>query len=193
MAREARRRETGAWHHDLVAAVPELRGDRILLNAHSDEDVAAHVAGEDEETTRRFRLVAEALDRAGGTSRLCGLGKGLARWQPEKDIRGPRPGHRRSRGRLRTAHTPRRRSRSVLLDPRRPAGPGTRPERTDPAGRLRGIDRRHLPGSARRRRQPRLTARRRSRRLHPGRCRRRRRHRDDLLHPPNVPARAVSY
>ena len=51
---EARRRETGAWHHDLVAAVPELRGDRILLNAHTDEDVAAHVAGEDEETARRF-------------------------------------------------------------------------------------------------------------------------------------------
>ena len=44
----------GAWHHDLVAAVPELHGDRILLNAHTDEDVAAHVAGEDEETARRF-------------------------------------------------------------------------------------------------------------------------------------------
>jgi RimJ/RimL family protein N-acetyltransferase len=28
-----------------VAAVPELRGDRILLNAHTGEDVAAHVAG----------------------------------------------------------------------------------------------------------------------------------------------------
>lgn len=34
--------------------VPELRGQRILLNAHADEDVAVHVAGEDEETARRF-------------------------------------------------------------------------------------------------------------------------------------------
>jgi RimJ/RimL family protein N-acetyltransferase len=34
--------------------VPELRGERIFLNAHTDEDVAAHVAGEDEETARRF-------------------------------------------------------------------------------------------------------------------------------------------
>jgi RimJ/RimL family protein N-acetyltransferase len=37
-----------------VAVVPELRGDRILLNSHTDEDVAAQVAGEDEETARRF-------------------------------------------------------------------------------------------------------------------------------------------
>jgi RimJ/RimL family protein N-acetyltransferase len=34
--------------------VPELRGQRILLNAHTDKDAAAHVAGEDEETARRF-------------------------------------------------------------------------------------------------------------------------------------------
>jgi RimJ/RimL family protein N-acetyltransferase len=34
--------------------VPELRGDRVLLNAHTEEDAAAHVAGEDEETARRF-------------------------------------------------------------------------------------------------------------------------------------------
>jgi RimJ/RimL family protein N-acetyltransferase len=37
-----------------MAAVPELRGDRIVLNAHTDQDAAAHVAGEDEETARRF-------------------------------------------------------------------------------------------------------------------------------------------
>jgi RimJ/RimL family protein N-acetyltransferase len=43
-----------SWHHDRVAVVPELRGDRILLNAHTDEDTAAHAAGEDEETARRF-------------------------------------------------------------------------------------------------------------------------------------------
>jgi RimJ/RimL family protein N-acetyltransferase len=37
-----------------VAAVPELRGNRIVLNAHADQDAVAHVAGEDEETARRF-------------------------------------------------------------------------------------------------------------------------------------------
>lgn len=37
-----------------MAAVPELRGERILLNAHADEEAAAHAAGEDEETARRF-------------------------------------------------------------------------------------------------------------------------------------------
>lgn len=37
-----------------MAVAPELRGERILLNAHTDADVAAHVAGEDEETARRF-------------------------------------------------------------------------------------------------------------------------------------------
>jgi len=37
-----------------VTAVPELRGDGIILNAHTDSEVAAHVAGEDEETARRF-------------------------------------------------------------------------------------------------------------------------------------------
>ena len=40
--------------HDRVTAAPELRSDRIVLNAHADEDVTAHVAGEDEETARRF-------------------------------------------------------------------------------------------------------------------------------------------
>ena len=29
-----------------MAVVPELRGNRIILNAHTDDDVAAHVAGE---------------------------------------------------------------------------------------------------------------------------------------------------
>jgi RimJ/RimL family protein N-acetyltransferase len=37
-----------------VAAVPELRSDRVLLGAHADGDAAAHAAGEDEETARRF-------------------------------------------------------------------------------------------------------------------------------------------
>ncbi|HEY0935081.1 MAG TPA: hypothetical protein VGD91_15215 [Trebonia sp.] len=37
-----------------MATVPELRGQRILPNAHTDEDAAAHVAGEDEETARRL-------------------------------------------------------------------------------------------------------------------------------------------
>jgi RimJ/RimL family protein N-acetyltransferase len=34
--------------------VPGLRGEGIVLNAYTDEDAAAHVAGEDEETARRF-------------------------------------------------------------------------------------------------------------------------------------------
>jgi RimJ/RimL family protein N-acetyltransferase len=40
----------------MVVIVPELRGECIILilPAHTDEDVAAHVAGEDEETARRF-------------------------------------------------------------------------------------------------------------------------------------------
>jgi hypothetical protein len=37
-----------------VTAVPELRNDGIILNAHDDSEVAAHLAGEDEETARRF-------------------------------------------------------------------------------------------------------------------------------------------
>ena len=37
-----------------MTAVPELRNDGIILNAHNDGEVAAHVAGEDEETARRF-------------------------------------------------------------------------------------------------------------------------------------------
>ena len=41
-------------HYNLVTAVPELRGDRIVLNAHTDNEAAAHAAGEDEETARRF-------------------------------------------------------------------------------------------------------------------------------------------
>jgi RimJ/RimL family protein N-acetyltransferase len=31
-----------------------MRGDRIFLNAHTDNEAAAHAAGEDEETARRF-------------------------------------------------------------------------------------------------------------------------------------------
>jgi RimJ/RimL family protein N-acetyltransferase len=41
-------------HHSLVTSVPELRNDGIILNAHNDSEVAAHVAGEDEETACRF-------------------------------------------------------------------------------------------------------------------------------------------
>jgi len=41
-------------HYDLVTAVPELRGDRIVLSAHAGSEAAAHAAGEDEETARRF-------------------------------------------------------------------------------------------------------------------------------------------
>jgi RimJ/RimL family protein N-acetyltransferase len=41
-------------HYNLVTAVPELRGDRIVLNAHTGNEATAHAAGEDEETARRF-------------------------------------------------------------------------------------------------------------------------------------------
>jgi len=41
-------------HYNRVTAVPELRGDGIVLSAHDDSEVAAHLAGEDEETARRF-------------------------------------------------------------------------------------------------------------------------------------------
>jgi RimJ/RimL family protein N-acetyltransferase len=41
-------------HYGLVTVVPELRNDGVILNAHDDSEVAAHVAGEDEETARRF-------------------------------------------------------------------------------------------------------------------------------------------
>jgi RimJ/RimL family protein N-acetyltransferase len=37
-----------------VTAVPELRNQGVILNAHNDSEVAAHLAGEDEETARRF-------------------------------------------------------------------------------------------------------------------------------------------
>jgi RimJ/RimL family protein N-acetyltransferase len=37
-----------------VAEVPELRGDRIVLNAHAGSEAEAEAAGEDEETVRRF-------------------------------------------------------------------------------------------------------------------------------------------
>ncbi len=33
---------------------PVLRGEGVVLNGHTGEDVPAHVAGEDEETARRF-------------------------------------------------------------------------------------------------------------------------------------------
>ena len=37
-----------------MTAVPELRNDGIILDAHDDNEIAVHVAGEDEETARRF-------------------------------------------------------------------------------------------------------------------------------------------
>jgi RimJ/RimL family protein N-acetyltransferase len=41
-------------HYNRMTTVPELRNDGIVLNAHNDNEVAAHAAGEDEETARRF-------------------------------------------------------------------------------------------------------------------------------------------
>jgi hypothetical protein len=53
-ARKSRAGGRRSPHYSLVTAVPELRNDGIILNAHDDSEVAAHVAGEDEETARRF-------------------------------------------------------------------------------------------------------------------------------------------
>ena len=53
-ARKSRADGRRSLHYGLVTAVPELRNDGIILNAHTDSEVAAHVAGEDEETARRF-------------------------------------------------------------------------------------------------------------------------------------------
>jgi RimJ/RimL family protein N-acetyltransferase len=37
-----------------MAPVPTLRGDAVILTGHKPEEAAAHAAGEDEETARRF-------------------------------------------------------------------------------------------------------------------------------------------
>jgi RimJ/RimL family protein N-acetyltransferase len=42
----------GAVHH--IEAVPILSDDLVRLDAHRESDIAAHVAGEDDETARRF-------------------------------------------------------------------------------------------------------------------------------------------
>lgn len=183
----------GAWHHDLVAAVPELHGDRILLNAHTDEDVAAHVAGEDEETARRFGWWPRRSTEQGVRAAYADWARDWHDDGPRRTFAARDPDTGALVGGCELRIRPDGGAEVSYWTHAGKRGPGTRPERTDPAGRLRGIDRRHPPGSARRRRQPCLTARRPSRRLHPGRHRRRRRHRDDLLHPPSLPARALSY
>jgi RimJ/RimL family protein N-acetyltransferase len=54
-------------HH--IEAVPVLTDDVVRLDAHRESDIAAHVAGEDDETARRFgwwpqRSSAETVRRA---------------------------------------------------------------------------------------------------------------------------------
>jgi len=154
-----------AWWRQL----PNCAATASRLNAHTDADVAAHVAGEDEETARRFgwwptRSTEEKVRAA--------YADWARNWRDDAPVRtfaarDPESGGLVGGCELRIR--PGRHGRGVLLDPRRPARPGTREERPGPAGRLRGIDRRHPPGSTRRRRQPRLTARRRIRRLQPSR------------------------
>jgi hypothetical protein len=34
--------------------IPALHDDVVILNQYTDEDITAHLAGEDEETARRF-------------------------------------------------------------------------------------------------------------------------------------------
>jgi hypothetical protein len=76
-------------HYDLVTEVPELRGDRIVLSAHTDSEAAAHAAGEDEETARRFGWWPGTLDRGDSPGRLRELGRELAGRRPGQGVRGP--------------------------------------------------------------------------------------------------------
>jgi RimJ/RimL family protein N-acetyltransferase len=67
-----------------VATVPEVRGQRILLNAHTDEDAAAHVAGEDEETARRFGWWPERSTEQGVRAAYAGWARN---WQENRPSR----------------------------------------------------------------------------------------------------------
>jgi len=58
--------EGDRWHHGLVAAVPELRGDRILLNAHADNEAAAPRGPRGLGDRVALRLVAGPFNRADG-------------------------------------------------------------------------------------------------------------------------------
>jgi len=44
----------GEHEHDASSVVPTLSDGVIIMNGYTDDDVADHVAGEDEETARRF-------------------------------------------------------------------------------------------------------------------------------------------
>ncbi len=169
-------------HYSLVTAVPELRNDGIILNAHNDSEVAAHVAGEDEETARRFGWWPRTRrrrqsgpptrtgPRTGRKTARCGRSRPVTRDRVPSSATASCASALTAPGKCRTG-------------PCREARPGVCAQRPGPARRIRGLDRRHPPGSARRPRQPRLTARRRSRRLHPGgHLHRRRRNRIHPLH-----------
>jgi RimJ/RimL family protein N-acetyltransferase len=140
-----------------VTAVPELRNDGIVLSAHNDSEVAAHVAGEDEETARRFgwwpAYSTEETVRAA-------YANWARNWQDDGPVRA-----------------------FAARDPGSGALVGNCELRIDPDGTgevsywthagkrgrgyarnslallagYRGLDRHHPPGSARRTRQPRLT------------------------------------
>ena len=47
------------------AMVPSLTDGVIVLNGHTDDDVAAHLAGEDDETARWFGWWPQALRTVG--------------------------------------------------------------------------------------------------------------------------------
>ena len=170
-------------HHSLVTAVPELRNDGIILNAHNDSEIAAHLAGEDEETARRFgwwpAYSTEETVRAA-------YANWARNWQEDGPVRAfaaRDPGSGALVGNCELRIGPDGTGEVSYWTHAWQAGPGVRAQRPGPARRRRGLDRRHPPGSARRPRQPRLTARRRSRRLHPGgHHHRRRRNRIHPLH-----------
>ena len=37
-----------------LAVIPALQDDVVILNQYTDDDIPVHLAGEDEETARRF-------------------------------------------------------------------------------------------------------------------------------------------
>ena len=72
-----------------MTAVPELRNHGIILNAHNDSEIAAHVAGEDEETARRFGWWPAYSTEGDSPGRLRELGKELAGRRPGEGVRRP--------------------------------------------------------------------------------------------------------
>lgn len=65
-----------------MTLIPALHDGVILLNRHTDDDIPAHIAGEDEETARRFGWWPR-------TSTPVGVKDAFARWASEWETGGP--------------------------------------------------------------------------------------------------------